>query len=350
MNVMMRELKLFKRTGAWMMFILTPLIIVLCISIALSGSVHHVPIGVASNNQQTSTDLVNVLNKDNGKISAKVVSVNNINQSFVSSNLESVILVKINSTGYPSATIFVDATVQSIKEQMKSYLTVLIYNYYNYEKVPITVVEEYSGYSLTDYYTASILVIAALMGGLFMASDSILRERETKTIESVIVTGFNTVRFTSEKIISFTLLQVIGSGLLYTLLVVLGLPVGNVEQLITIFLALILMQFIFVSIGFIMSSFVPNTEVAGALGGTVMFPLMFISGAFFSIYSMSPIIIPLAQINPVTLGQELFTTLILKGGNIADVSHYLYLLASFAIVTFIIANILIYRVTNSIKA
>ena len=50
-----------------------------------------------------------------------------------------------------------------------------------------------------------------------------------------------------------------------------------------------------------------------------MFPLMFISGAFYSVYSMSPLVIPIAQLNPVTIGQNLFTTILLKNGNFIDV-------------------------------
>ena len=76
MNVMLRELKLFKRSGSWYMFILTPVIIVFCISLAISGTVHEIPVGVASSNQQTSKNLVSDLNKDNGKISAKIIYPN----------------------------------------------------------------------------------------------------------------------------------------------------------------------------------------------------------------------------------------------------------------------------------
>lgn len=350
MNVMLRELKLFKRSGAWFMFILTPVIIVFCISLAISGTVHEIPVGVASPNQQESKNLVSLLNKDHGKISAKVISINDINQSFVSGNLKSVIVLETNATGAHVAKIYIDATDQTLKEQMKSYLTVLLYNYYGNEKVSIAVIEEYSGYSFVDYYSASIIMIAALMSGIFIASDSILKERETKTIENVITTGFNPVRFTTEKIISFTLLQFLATILLYVLLVVFGLPLGNITQLITIFIAMIIIQFIFVSLGFIMSSFVPNSEVAGAVGGTIMFPLMFISGAFYSVYSMSPLIIPLAKLNPVTIGQELFTTLILKGGNLADVMNYLVLLTGMAVVLFLLANGFVYRVINSLKS
>lgn len=350
MNVMLREFKLFKRSGALFMFILTPIIIVFCISLAISGSVHDVPIGVASTSNKDQTNLINALNNDNGKISASSVTVANINQSFVTGQYKSVILVDTNLTGFHKISIFIDSTDQSLKEQMQSYLTVLLYNYYGTGNIKISVIHEYANYSYIDYYSASIIMISALMGGVFMASDSILKERETKTIENVIVTGFNTIRFTTEKILSFVVLQTLSTLLIYLALVVLGLPMVNVSQILVIVAGIFIVQFIFVSIGFIMSGLVPNSEVAGALGGTIMFPLMFISGVFYSVYSMSPLVIPIAQLNPVTIGQNLFTIIILKGGTFSNVLPYLILLTGFGIILFILANFFVYRVTTSIKS
>ena len=83
MNVMSREFKLFKRSGEWFMFILTPVIIVFCISLAISGSVHNVPVGVASTNTQESSNLIKDLNGDNRKISAKSINPSDISKSFV---------------------------------------------------------------------------------------------------------------------------------------------------------------------------------------------------------------------------------------------------------------------------
>ena len=350
MNVMSREFKLFKRSGEWFMFILTPVIIVFCISLAISGSVHNVPVGVASTNTQESSNLIKDLNGDNGKISAKSINPSDISKSFVKGGLVSVILINTNTTGYHFATIYIDSTDQALKEQLQSYLTVQLYNYYGDNNLKINVVEEYSEYSFTDYYASTIIMISALMGGVFMASDSILKERETKTIENVIVTGFNTFRFTTEKIISFVILQSTSTVLIYGALVLLGLPLGDFEQIITIILGIVIVQFIFVSIGFIMSGLVPNSEIAGALGGTIMFPLMFLSGAFYSVYSMSPLVIPLALLNPVTVGQNLFTTIILKNGTFNDVIQNLLVLSAIGLLFFVLANIFVYRVTNSLRS
>lgn len=347
MNVMFREFKLFKRSGALFFFILTPVIIVFCISLAISGSVHQVPIGVSSTNNKEQISLINALNNDNGKISAKSINADDINQSFANGQFKSVILVNTNSTGYHKISIFIDSTDQSLKEQMQSYLTVLLYNYYGTSNIKITVIQEYANYSFIDYYSASIIMISALMGGIFMASDSILKERETKTIENVIVTGFNTVRFTTEKILSFVILQTFSTLLIYLALIVFGLPMGNISQFLVILVGIFIVQFIFVSIGFIMSGLVPNSELAGALGGTIMFPLMFLSGVFYSVYSMSPLVIPIAQLNPVTIGQNLFTTMILKNGNFSNALPYLLVLTGFGVIFFILANFFVYRVTKS---
>lgn len=350
MNVILREFKLFKRSGAWFMFILTPLIIVFCISLAISGSVHNIPVGVASNNPQESQNLVKALNSDGGRISAKIVAFNAVDNSFVSGNLKSVIFIQDNATGFHKVSIYIDSTDQSLKEQMNSYLSNLLYQYYQPGTFSITIINEYSNYSFMDYYAATIIMIAALMSGIFIASDSILKERETKTIENVIVTGFNPIRFTTEKIISFASLQTISTIAIYFLLVLIGLPLGDLEQVFAIIITITVIQLIFVSLGFIMSSFVPNSEIAGAVGGTIMFPLMFISGAFYSVYSMSPLIIPLAKVNPVTIGQVVLTTLILKSGTFATILPNLLILIGYGMLFFIVANILIYRLTNSIRA
>ena len=61
MNVLAKEVKIFVRSGVIFMSLLTPLILVLCFGLAITGTIHSVPIGFTSVNSQPDPQVITII-------------------------------------------------------------------------------------------------------------------------------------------------------------------------------------------------------------------------------------------------------------------------------------------------
>lgn len=348
MNVIARELHLYKRSGVWLVGIITPFILVICLGLAITGTVNNVPVGLVSSND-TLTAKVNQAYKGDGSVNLQNIGQTNINHDIVSGKLRAVIVINSVKGNNVSITLFIDSTDTAIKEQVQYSLTSLLYQDLGKDGyiVNIQVQELYSGKSFFTYLMPSILVIGPVLGGLFGATDTILNEKEDKTLENVIVAGFSPVKFAIQKIVSFFLITSITLILTFSLSILLAGYIPTLYQIGVSFIIIFLCAFIFIAFGVSLSTYLPNKEIAGTIGGTIMFPILFISGAFLSVYSMVSFIIPIAKINPLTICIEALRTILLKNGTINEILMNIGLLSLMAFAIFLIA---VYRMNKIINA
>jgi len=135
--------------------------------------------------------------------------------------------------------------------------------------------------------------------------------------------------------------------LTFILVVILSGFIPTIPEMLIAFLIMLLSAFIFIAFGITLSTYFPNRDVAGVTSGTILFPIIFISGAFLSIYSMVSFIIPVAQINPVTICIESLKTILLRGGTLSDIYVNLILLGAIGLLLFSFA---VYRMNKTINA
>ena len=348
MNVISRELRLYKRSGTWIIGILTPFILVLCLGFTITGTVTDVPVGLSTSDSVLSNQISQIFNNDSS-INLKSVNSDNVNTELASGQLRAVISVDSVQNKNVSISILVDSTDTAIKEQVQYSLTSVLYQNLNKVGYSVTIntQELYSGKSFFSYLMPSILVLGPVMGGLFGATDSILNEKEDMTLENVIVAGFSPIKFTLQKIVSYFLTTAITLVLTFTLSIVLSGSIPTLSQIIISLIFIFLSAFIFIALGVGLSTFIPNKEIAGTIGGTIMFPILFISGAFLSVYSMIGFIIPVAKLNPLTICTEALRTILLKNGTIYEVSMNFLTLAVIALALFSFA---VYRMNKIINA
>ncbi len=350
MNVISREVKLYKRSGQWIIGILTPFILVICLGVAITGNVHSVPVGLVSNDN-TASNQINQIFSNDSSMNLHQIKQSEINNKIESGQYRAIISVTSVSNKHVNITLYVDSTDTAIKEQVKFSLTSELYQGLSAQgySVTITTHELYSGKSFFAYLMPSILVLGPVMGGLFGATETILNEKEDKTIENVIVAGFKPLKFAVQKILSFVLTTSITMILTFILVIVLAGSIPTLTATILAFVLMFLSTFIFIAFGITLSTYFPNREVAGVISGTILFPIIFISGAFLSIYSMVSFIIPFAQFNPVTICIQALRTVLLRGGNLAEIIPNILLLGAIALVFFLFAVYRMNKIINTIQ-
>ena len=246
MNVISRELRLYKRSGVWLIGLITPFILVICLGVAITGTVNNVPVGLVSSNDTIAAQ-INQIYKGDSSINLQKISPSNLNNDIISGKLRAVIEVNSVKGNNVSITIFVDSTDTAIKQQVQYTLSSILYQDLGKDGYLLTlrILELYSGKSFFAYLIPSILVIGPVLGGLFGATDTILNEKEDKTLENVIIVGFSPIKFTIQKILSFFLTTSITLVLTFTLAVMLADSLPSIPQIILSFILVFLTAFIF---------------------------------------------------------------------------------------------------------
>lgn len=348
MNIIVRELKLFTRSGGWLMAILMALVTVFTIGLAVSGEMHSIPIGISGDKSYSSV-FIDKFNTE--EFNPIIIDSANVNSLLTQGTIRSAITCTQISPDEYEVIIYIDVTDQVLKEQMKHLITSYIYEVLNPEQIAfiVTVHEEFSGKTFFSYFGPGVIGLAILTGGLFGASETVLREKDSKTLENVILSGFGATRFITEKVISFMISMSVISILCIILVFILGTGIPSIGGLIALILVVILGELIFVSLGVALSTFCPNEEVSGEMLAMIMLPFMFISGAFFTIYQMNPLIIPVAKLNPLTVLIDALRAILLKGAFINDLIIPLIYLATIGLLIFISAVLLMYRIIKNIQ-
>jgi len=335
MNLISRELKLFKRSGGFWIGLVTPLILILCIGVTMTGTVTHIPIGVTSGSAKMQSAVSSALSDSDFTVSN--ISQSKVTPMMVSGKLRAVVEVISSNSSYVKIKLLIDSTDTTLKDQVRYSVTTKLFEYFNKQqmRLDLDVNFKYSNYNFLVYLAPGILILGILFGGLFIAGDTILNEKEDNTLENVIVSGFSPMRFTMEKLLSFFITMSISPILSFILIVIIGGIIPSISAIALTTLIIILCSFIFVSFGIALSTYLPNKQVAGAVMGTVIFPFMFVSGVFLSIFTMKSFVIPFAKYNPMTLGTEALRTVLLKHGEFQSILNSTLLLLIFGVIMFI---------------
>lgn len=185
-----------------------------------------------------------------------------------------------------------------------------------------------------DYILPGILAMALMQLGLFGALQ-FLNLREKKIIRGLGVTPLSRrVLLSSEILLRLVL------GLIQTILIVsigsLVFKVNIVGSIIEVFCVVILGSLTFISLGYMLTSFVKTIEAGNGLIQVVQFPMLFLSGVFFSQEMMPDYIQPLIKVLPLTyLGNALRQVMV--GSNVgAPMKTNILVLTGWLLITTII--------------
>ncbi len=162
------------------------------------------------------------------------------------------------------------------------------------------------------YFMAiSMIVVAGLLVGIIHTAASIVREKETGTIEQLVVTPLR-----KHELIMAKIAPTITIGLLAlfpSLLIALSFKVPMRGSIPLFFLASAINLFTSIGIGVYISTLSRNLQQALLLSFFVIFPLMFLSGTLVPIESMPKVLQQLSLLSPIRHYMEISLGIFLKG-------------------------------------
>lgn len=180
------------------------------------------------------------------------------------------------------------------------------------------------------FMVISMIVVAGLMVGVITTCASLVREKETGTIEQLMVTPLN-----QGEVVFAKSVPTFATGmfmLIPSLLVAYGFGVPIEGSLTLFFVASAIFLASAIAIGFFISTFARNLQQALLISFFVLFPLMFLSGTIVPVESMPLAMQYISLLSPVRYYIEIALGVLLKGVGWALLWPKLSILAVYAAV------------------
>jgi ABC-2 type transport system permease protein len=158
---------------------------------------------------------------------------------------------------------------------------------------------QFGGERMIDASIPGLIAVIICIGGLMditmtistYREKGVLRRLRTTPVRPLVVLGAQVIVFFSMTVLGMLLL-VIAAALVYHVQFE-----GNVLSLVCGF---ILSSLSFFGIGFILAGTMPTVRVAWVVGMVLMYPMMFLSGAFFLVELLPPAVQKVAAFMPLT--------------------------------------------------
>lgn len=185
------------------------------------------------------------------------------------------------------------------------------------------------------FMVVSMVSLAVVMLGVLMAAAGIVREKESGTLEQLMVTPIRPVELILAKIVPMLVLEMIGLliGIALSLLVFGVSPHGvNPFWTLVSFVALSTLALLAsAGIGIWIATHARNLMQALMLAFFVIFPMMFLSGTLTPIAAMPNWLQSLSFLNPMTHYLQLALNIFLKGVNLSVTWSHAIILAAFTV-------------------
>jgi ABC-2 type transport system permease protein len=167
---------------------------------------------------------------------------------------------------------------------------------------PVQVVEQpvtTHNLSYIDFFVPGILGMSLMNSGVIGLSTAFVTYRERGILRRVKVTPFPLTNFILARVISQLLIAVAQA----VILTAVGMAFFNLHlngNLVLALLMIVVGSLAFLAIGFAISGFAKNAEAAASYANLITFPMLFLSGVFFSIDSGPSWLQPIAKVLPLT--------------------------------------------------
>jgi ABC-2 type transport system permease protein len=153
--------------------------------------------------------------------------------------------------------------------------------------------------SFVDFFVPGILAMSLMNSGVIGLATAFVSYRERGILRRIKVTPFPLTSFILARVISQVVIAVAQALILVGLARLLfGLqPQGNP---LLILLVIVVGALAFLAIGFAVSGIARNAEIAASYANLITFPMLFLSGVFFSLDSAPAWLRPLARVLPLS--------------------------------------------------
>lgn len=190
--------------------------------------------------------------------------------------------------------------------------------------------------SYIDFLVPGVLAMSIMNAGVIGLSTAFVTYRERGILRRIKVTPFPLPNFILARILSQLIIAVLQSVILVGLgMALFGLTIeGNLLQAL---LVIVCGSLAFLAIGFAVSSFAKNAETAASYANLITFPMLFLSGVFFTLDSAPSWLQPLTRVLPLRYLVDALRGTMSKGQGLGQIWLDLVVLLATAAVAFAIA-------------
>jgi ABC transporter DrrB family efflux protein len=178
-----------------------------------------------------------------------------------------------------------------------------------------------------DWFVPGVLGMNILFGCLFGVGYVIVRYRQNGVLKRFKATPLHAIEFISAQMFSRFFIV-----LFFTIVTFAGTNIFLHFQMNGSYFSLLLVTALailcMISLGLLFSTRIKSEELAGGLMNLVTFPMMILSGIFFSLEGTPQILQDVAQILPITHFVDAARAIMIDGASLAAVSGHLVVLAA----------------------
>lgn len=178
-----------------------------------------------------------------------------------------------------------------------------------------------------DFLVPGLITMGVMMSSMWGISYGLIEKRSKKLLRRMVATPMKKSHFLFALITVRLFMNFIESSvlLIFSMIVFRISIMGNIPALLAIFLA---GNFAFAGIAVLMSSHTSNTEVGNGLINAIVFPMMVLSGIFFSYHNFPAWSIKFIQALPLTMMTDGIRSIFNEGAGFGEVALPIMILSA----------------------
>lgn len=192
-----------------------------------------------------------------------------------------------------------------------------------------------------DWVLPGILSFNIMMGCLFGVGYVIVRYRKSGFLKRLKATPLKAIEFLMAQMASRLLLM-----MLISIVVFVGCDVFLDFTMYGSYLLLLLIALLgsicMISMGLLVAAKISSEELAGGILNLITWPMMILSGVWFSLEGAHPYVKTVAQFFPLTHLVDGARAIMTEGASFSDISHHIFILATLSVI-FLLLGAKIFR-------
>jgi len=187
-----------------------------------------------------------------------------------------------------------------------------------------------------DFLAPGITAMAIMQSGVYGLALFIVSSREKRILKRLHATPAGAAYILAGRIVPALLISLVQLGLLLSL-AVFAFGVHIVGNIVILIVAALFGAFVFISLGFFVSSVSRSADSAENLTGLVTFPMFFLGGVFIPIERLPDAVQVIAYMMPLTYFSDALRAVMIRGAGFAEIAVDLGVLGLFAAAVFALA-------------
>lgn len=281
----------------------------------------------------------------NGKLSGGLIISDNFTKNIISGKQGSIAIVTDQSNPQMSAMMktVLSETIRAMGAEVARYNLNKTYNISLEKTIAVLqpYIVEYKGIvpgepNYFQFVAPGIITMVVMMSLMTGLPHAISYEKDMGTLDGMLSAPIHRLSIILGKVLAQTVRGIIQAAIIFTLAVLLfGVVVyGNIALVIAL---IFLTVFSFVGLGILITSFTDKEETATMVMMSLMFPMMFLSGVFFPIQQMPPIMQTIAYAMPLTYATTAMRKVMVLGAGFGAVWLEVAVLFGFGLVLLAVA-------------